>query len=116
MSTVPCPNCVPDRVEKMSSRFKTKMLLVFTSPHCAPCKPIVAGLRKSHLNVQDWSGTGVSQVWIIDALKHPDLAKKYGVHTVPHVLFIGDEQSPVEFTGAMSVDNLVRFYEEDGDC
>lgn len=116
LSTVPCPNCVPDRVERMGSKFKTKMLLVFTSPHCAPCKPIVAGLKKSHLQVRDWTGEGTSQVWIIDAMKHPDLARKYGVLKVPTAIFVGDEQSPVEFDGAPSVDSFVRFYEEDGSC
>lgn len=116
LSTVPCPNCVLDRVEKMGSRFKTKMLLVFTSSHCAPCKPIVDGLKKSHLQVRDWTGNGTSQVWIIDATKHPGLARKYGVLKVPTAIFVGDEQSPVEFDGAPSVDSFVKFYEEDGSC
>lgn len=66
-------------------------LLVFTSPTCAPCKlqqlPIVERL------LVDWGDR--IEVRIVDATEQPDVAKQYGVWSLPTTIVLKADRSVV---------------------
>lgn len=66
-------------------------LLVFTSPTCAPCKlqqlPIVDRL------LVDWGDK--IEVRIVDVTEQPDVAKQYGVWSLPTTIVLKADRSVV---------------------
>lgn len=57
--------------------------VVFTSPSCRPCKAALAVVGGAAAGA-----AGPTEVREIDATRHPDLAVRYGVRTIPTVFLI----------------------------
>jgi thioredoxin-like negative regulator of GroEL len=67
-----------------TARLGQPVLLYFTTPTCAPCKTI------QRPDIQRVSATIGEQLQIVevDATKHPELASRWGVLTVPTTFLI----------------------------
>ena len=57
--------------------------VVFTTPACGPCKPLVAMLRQTAADQG-----GEVEVRTIDATQKPDLASRYDIRSVPTTFLI----------------------------
>ncbi len=57
-------------------------IILFKGPHCAACKPVARHLKR----IVDTSQGGAS-ITTIDTDDNPEIAGKYGVRNVPHVLY-----------------------------
>jgi thiol-disulfide isomerase/thioredoxin len=83
-----CHKCEPESgaapVAEKPAR-KADMVLVFSTPWCAPCRTYEKTIRSTGLIVKEWSGVvgDGANVWFIDAVKFPDLANRYQVEAVP---------------------------------
>ncbi|MFX0171179.1 MAG: V4R domain-containing protein [Candidatus Hodarchaeota archaeon] len=66
----------------MSSNGTTVNIILFKGPHCATCKPV-----ERHLKRIVETSKGGATMKTIDTEEHSDIAIKYGVHGVPHVLY-----------------------------
>lgn len=76
-------------------------VLAFTASWCAPCQRAKPAL----IQIQ---ATGV-EVEIIDIDDHPDLAKKYGVTSVPTFIVYVCGKTPVRTNDILVVVSLTRF-------
>ncbi|MFX1285659.1 MAG: V4R domain-containing protein [Promethearchaeota archaeon] len=71
-------------------------IILFKGPHCAACKPVARHLKR----IEDTSQGGAS-LTIIDTDENRDIASKYGVRNVPHVLY--DDEVILSATQAASM-------------
>lgn len=81
-------------------------VLYFTTPTCMPCKTIQRpALRK----LQEMLGGGGLQVIEVDSTVHPDLAKEWGVLSVPTTFIIDPQGNPSEVNyGVTPAETLLR--------
>jgi predicted hydrocarbon binding protein len=66
----------------MSSNGTTVSIILFKGPHCATCKPV-----ERHLKRIVETSQGGATITTIDTEEHSQIASKYGVYGVPHVLY-----------------------------
>ena len=71
-------------------------IILFKGPHCAACKPVARHLKR----IVETSQGGAS-LTTIDTDENRDIANKYGVRNVPHVLF--DDEVILTATQAASM-------------
>jgi thiol-disulfide isomerase/thioredoxin len=81
------------------------MIVYFTTPDCVPCKTIQ---RPALSTVLSLTGDGV-QVFEIDATQRPDLAKEWGVMSVP-TTFLLDARGEARYVnnGVTRVEKLME--------
>ncbi|MFQ6051367.1 MAG: MJ0307 family thioredoxin [Candidatus Hydrothermarchaeota archaeon] len=76
---------------------------IFKSPTCPHCTPTIELVK----NVVEELGKelgNVAEIDIIDVMKHPSKAMKYGIYAVPTVAINGK----VQFVGRPNRENLVE--------
>ncbi len=66
----------------MSTDTTTVNIILFKGPHCATCKPV-----ERHLKRIVETSQGSATMTVIDTDEHSNIASKYGVYQVPHVLY-----------------------------
>jgi len=85
------------RTEAVTEKPRRRRVLAFTAAWCAPCNAdrsfkneAAPWLQKSGWQIDE---TSRAHVQIVDLDKRPDLAKRYGVETVPALVLIDDDQA-----------------------
>lgn len=76
-------------------------LVDFWAPLCAPCKEIAPRLRRLSKIYKEKVAFGK-----LDTQKNPEVAKKYKVIGVPHLIFFSHGKKISSITGAKSVGNI----------
>lgn len=61
------------------------LILAFSTPECAPCKTV----QRSALEALEQAFPGLVAVRDVDALARSDLARRFGILTVPSTVVIG---------------------------
>ena len=80
-------------------------ILYFTTPDCAPCKTVQ---RPALERVKNVLGERL-QVVEVDAYEHPDLAKKWGVLSVPTTFILDSRGTPQHVNhGATAAEKLIK--------
>jgi len=87
-------------------------LLYFTTPTCAPCKTIQ---RPAIDRLKELAGDRL-QVVEIDAASQPEIARQWGVLSVPTTFILDAQGHPRHVNhGVTPVDKLLKEFEEFGD-
>ena len=58
------------------------VMVEFVADWCGPCKMFKPILERAVV-----ANSGAVQLYTVDTGLHPDIAAKYGVNSIPHVLF-----------------------------
>lgn len=74
----------PDLVETYHARGAGALVLAFTTPDCVPCKTV----QRPALEALEQQFPGLVVVGEVDALASPDLARRFGILTVPSTVVI----------------------------
>ena len=87
-------------------------LLYFTTPTCAPCKTVQ---RPAIERLKELAGDRL-QVVEIDAAAQPEIARQWGVLSVPTTFILDAQGRPRHVNhGVTPVDKLLKEFEEFGD-
>ena len=75
----------------------TDKILKFSAAWCGPCKQLSMVLKGEDLGVP---------VEEVDIEANPELARQYGVRSVPTMVYVRNEQEVSRITGAQSLDKI----------
>jgi thioredoxin 1 len=87
-----------------------KQLWYFSADWCGPCKqfgPVMDELAKPCLARPQ--GISIKKLNIDYT---PDIAKRYGIKSVPTVILVENEQEKARFTGALPMQQVIDFYNQ----
>ena len=81
-----------------------KQLWYFSADWCGPCKqfgPVMDELAKQGMSIIK-----------LNVDYTPDVAKRYGIKSVPTVILVENEQEKARFTGPRSAQQVIDFYNQ----
>jgi putative thioredoxin len=85
----------------------TPVLVDFWAPWCGPCRSLKPILERAAE-----SATGSWILLAINVDNHPDLARQFGIQSIPNVKLFWKGKAVAEFSGALSEDEFKKWMTE----
>lgn len=82
-------------------KYERKIFFKFTAHWCNPCKQIQPHLEKM---------SNEHMICSIDIDKHPNIAAKYNIKSIPTILFFKDGICQDKVCKGSNIDNLYEFF------
>ena len=81
-----------------------KVLVDFYADWCGPCRMLLPVL-------EEVSSEGVIKIVKVNVDEHEDIAKKYGVMTIPTLILFGNKEELKRNVGYLNHDEVISFIE-----